>query len=157
VLDEIVISRATTHDACVEFQNRFGNHLSGLIIYGDSSGHQRQTTGMTDYQVIKRFMQQHGLTVGGYRVPAANPAVRDRVQLVNARLKNAAGEVRLWVDPKCKELIRDFEDVRYKASTTLIDKDRDPARTHLSDALGYLVWQEFGPRPVAGEQGQRLL
>ncbi len=25
----------------------------------------------------------------------------------------------------------------------MIDKDRDPKRTHLSDALGYLVWQEF--------------
>ena len=157
VLDEIVISRATTLDACREFQNRFGNHLSGLLVYGDASGNHRQTTGLTDYQVIRKFMQEHGVKVAGYRVPAANPAVRDRVQLVNARLRNAAGDVRLWVDPKCTELIRDFEDVRYIASTTLIDKDRDPKRTHLSDALGYLVWQEFGPRPVAGEQGQRLL
>jgi hypothetical protein len=157
VLDEIVISRATTQEACAEFQNRFGNHLGGVVIYGDASGNHRQTTGLTDYQVIRRFMQEHGLRVGGYRVPPANPAVRERVQLVNARLKNAAGDVRLWVDAKCKELIRDFEDVRYIPSTTLVDKDRDPKRTHLSDALGYLIWQEFGPRPVAGEQGQRLL
>jgi hypothetical protein len=112
---------------------------------------------LTDYQVIRQYMQMHGVKVAGYRVPKANPAVRDRVQLVNARLRNAAGEIRLRVDAKCKELIRDFEDVRYIPSTMLIDKDRDPKRTHLSDALGYLVWQEFGPRPVAGEQGQRLL
>jgi hypothetical protein len=157
VLDEIVISRATTEQACREFQNRFGNHAAGLMIYGDASGNHRQTTGLSDYQVIREFMKHHGLRVHGYKVPAANPPVRDRLQLMNARLRNAAGEIRLKVDARCKELIRDFEEVRYVASTSLIDKDRDPRRTHLSDALGYLVWQEFGPRPVAGEQGQRLL
>lgn len=157
VIDEIVIARATTQQACTAFQQRFGNHLGGVLVYGDASGNQRQTTGLTDYQVIRQFMHEHGVRVTGYRVPKANPAVRDRVQLVNARLRNAAGDIRLRVDAKCKELIRDFEEVRYLPATTLIDKDRDPRRTHLSDALGYLVWQEFGPRPVAGEQGQRLL
>src|SRR4051794_30849090 len=38
VLDEIVISRASTWDACEEFWNRFRHHASGLIIYGDASG-----------------------------------------------------------------------------------------------------------------------
>ncbi len=38
----------------------------------------------------------------------------------------------------------------------VIDKDRDSKRTHLSDALGYLAWQEFKPGPKAGEQGRRL-
>jgi len=157
VLDEIVIPRATTADACREFLLRFGAHWGGVLIYGDASGNQRQTTGLTDYQVIRQVLSANGLGQATYRVPAANPPVRERVQLVNARLRNAAGEVRLTADPKCKELIRDFEEVRYKPGTMLIDKDRDSKRTHLSDALGYLVWQEFGPRPVAGEQGRRLL
>lgn len=157
VLDEIVIPRSNTVEACREFHGRFARHIGGVVVYGDASGNQRQTTGLSDYQVVRRFMAEHGFGNAGYRVPAANPAVRDRVQLVNARMRNAAGEIRLRVDPKCRELIRDFEEVRYKPGTTLIDKDRDPKRTHLSDALGYLVWQEFGPRPVAGEQGQRLL
>lgn len=156
ILDEIVIPRSTTMEACREFHSRFARHIGGVVIYGDASGNQRQTTGLTDYQVVRRFMAENGFGNAGYRVPAANPAVRDRVQLVNARLRNAAGGVRLWVDPKCRELIRDLQEVRYKPGTSLIDKDRDPKRTHLSDALGYMVWQEFGPRPVAGEQGQRL-
>ena len=56
------------------------------------------------------------------------------------------------VDPQCKELIKDFEQVCFKEDTMQIDKDRDRLRTHLSDALGYLVWQEcreaakIGPR-----------
>ena len=52
------------------------------------------------------------------------------------------GERRLAIHPRCKELIKDFEQVTYKENSLVIDKDRDPKRTHLSDALGYLVWQE---------------
>ena len=53
----------------------------------------------------------------------------------------------LLVDPKCKELIMDFEEVCFKEQTTEIDKDRDRKRTHTSDALGYLVWQVCQSRP----------
>jgi hypothetical protein len=44
--------------------------------------------------------------------------------------------------------------VVYKENSLVIEKDRDPRRTHLSDALGYLVWQECrvelrtGDRPL---------
>jgi len=39
----------------------------------------------------------------------------------------------------------------------VIDKDRDPGRTHLSDALGYLVWQECHAGPSVGERGSAAL
>lgn len=74
--------------------------------------------------------------------------------LVNAKLRNASGKVGLLVSPKCKELILDFEEVTYKSGTTVIDKERDLKRTHLSDALGYLIWQQdkqkihHGTRPL---------
>ena len=85
-----------------------------------------------------------------------NPAVRDRVQLMNAKLRSATGEIRMTVDPKCVDLIKDFEQVVYKENSVVIDKERDAKRTHLSDALGYMVWQEFeGPR--AGERGDRIV
>ena len=54
-------------------------------------------------------------------MPKANPPVRDRVSLVNARLRNARDEVQLFVDPKCKELIDDFEQVSYRGR---LDADR---------------------------------
>ena len=54
--------------------------------------------------------------------------------------------------PRCKELIKDFEQVTYKENSQVIDKERDPRRTHLSDALGYLVWQEFRGGETVGEQ-----
>jgi phage terminase large subunit len=87
-----------------------------------------------------------------YKVPRANPAVRERVELVNAKLKSADGEKHLVVHSKCGELIKDLEQVSYKPDSTVIDKEKDPRRTHLSDALGYLLWQECRPMGPMGEQ-----
>ena len=92
-----------------------------------------------------------------YQAPRSNPGVRERVNMMNAQLKSASGTIGLLVDRKCKELIADFEQVVYKADTCQIDKDRDRMRTHLSDALGYLVWAECRPWKVVGEQSQRIL
>ena len=39
----------------------------------------------------------------------------------------------------------------------MIDKERDPKRTHLSDALGYLVWQEFHGKGGGMWRNQRLI
>lgn len=157
VLDEIVLEHASTHDACAAFLARFGRHRAGLTIYGDASGANLRTTGTSDYDMIREFFRNSSLRHVHYSVPKKNPAVRERVMLVNARLRNAAGDVRLRVAPNCKELISDFEQVAYVPGTNNIDKDRDPRRTHLSDAVGYLVFQECRPQPPAGERSQRLL
>jgi len=153
VLDEIVLRRASTEQACEEFRKRFGLPAAGLVVYGDASGAAMKTSGSSDYGIIREYFRARAAKVS-YRVPSANPAVRERVAAVNAKLRNAAGDIRLYVDPKCKELIADFEQVSYLEDSTQIDKDRDRRRTHLSDALGYLVWQES--RGTVGEKGVRL-
>jgi len=157
VLDEIVLSRASTHEACEEFLNRYPNHLAGLVIYGDASGQRLQTAGTTDYQMIREYMR--GTVYGSpkFRVPSSNPSVRERIALVNSRLFSAGEEAQLFVDPRCKGLITDFEEVSFKPDSGVIDKDKDSQRTHLSDALGYLLWQEYRPRTAFGEQGKRLI
>lgn len=154
VLDEIVIRRATTMDACEEFLKRFPAHDAGVIIYGDASGFHGKTTGNSDYEMVREYLAIHSKLRLEYRVPKANPPVKDRVNLTNRMLKSAAGNVCMTVDPKCKELIQDFEQVCFKDETTQIDKERDRLRTHLSDALGYLLWHEcrngFGLDAVNG-------
>jgi hypothetical protein len=70
---------------------------------------------------------------------------------------SASGEVSLLVDRKCKGLIKDFEQVVYKPESTIVDKERNPQLTHLSDALGYLIWQECRVMAPVGHRGQRLL
>jgi Terminase RNaseH-like domain len=156
ILDEIVLHRASTYQACEEFWNRFRYHAPGVIVYGDASGQNCRTTGTTDYQMIRDFFARTPYRYVDYRVPKANPAVRDRILTVNSKLKNAAGDIALQISPKCKELIKDLEEVSYKPETTVVDKERDPKRTHLSDALGYLLWQECKSNVRFGEQPRPL-
>ena len=156
VLDEITLRRATTEQACEEFEKRFGLPRAGVVVYGDASGAAMNTTGYSDYQVIRNYFSKRAAKVT-YRVPKANPPVRDRVSLVNARLRNAEGDAQLFVDPKCRELIDDFEQVSYREDSTQIDKDKDRRRTHVSDALGYLIWQEDRKTETVGERRERLI
>lgn len=157
IIDEIVLRRASTTDACEEFRSRYPFHAQPLVIYGDATGSRLQTSGTSDYKMIRDYLARAGYRGAQFRVPASNPSVRERVALMNAKLRSAAGESELVVDARCKELILDLEEVTFKPDSMVIDKERDPRRTHLSDALGYLVWQECRPQPLYGEQGERLL
>ena len=90
-------------------------------------------------------------------VPSKNPAVKDRVNCVNAMLLNYAGKRRLVLDTRCRELANDLEQVIWKSDphgNVLSDLNKsDPMRTHLSDALGYYVSREFPLRGFVGERG----
>ncbi|MGC9945691.1 MAG: terminase family protein [Bryobacteraceae bacterium] len=157
VLDEIALRHASTHEACEEFEKRFPNHGSGVVIYGDASGNSQHSTGASDYQIVREYFRMSYGARLEYKVPKTNPSVRERIMLTNAKLRTASGETRLLVDAKCKELIKDFEQVSYKADSNAIDKEKDRRRTHLSDALGYLLWQECRPQPAIGEHHERLI
>src|SRR5271165_4905557 len=139
VIGEIVMERASTEQACCEFLNRYATHAGQIEIFGDASGNKQQTAGGSDYSILAKRLTQAGF--GGFkkRVPPANPPVLRRVAQVNAVLTNAEGLVRLEIDPTCRELVKDLEQLSFKPNTSVIDKERDPNRSHTSDALGYLI------------------
>jgi len=157
VLDEIVLPRASTRQACEEFERRYPRHPAGLIVYADASGSQNQTTGLSDIAVLREFFRTGAYGDVKFRIPAANPLVRDRVMLMNAKLHAADGTRTLTVTGKCIELMKDFEQVAYKEGTQVLDKEADRKRTHLSDALGYLIWQEFRGGAPGIWRSQRLV
>ena len=157
VLDEIVIRHATTRQACEAFLERYPKHEPGVTVFGDASGKAQQTGGMSDYEMVKEYFAVYSSLKMTYKVPKANPSVRDRISLPNAKLRSAAGDIGLLADGKCKELIQDFEQVCFKGDTGQIDKDRDRLRTHVSDALGYLIWEECRSLPPVGERSQRMI
>jgi hypothetical protein len=156
VLDEIVLRHASTPEAVEAFTERYPRHALGVTVYGDASGNSLKTSGVTDYQMIRDAFNEKGMTKVNYQVPPSNPGVRDRINLTNAKLKSASGNTTLLVDPKCKELIQDLEQVSYKTGSTQVDKERDRMRTHSSDALGYLLWQECMIGPTIGPKLNRL-
>ena len=157
VIDEIVLDRATTAEACMEFENRYKGHAAVLEVFGDASGHNAHTTGTTDYITLRTFLHRAGFRNMILRVPKSNPPVLDRVRKVNALLTNAVGEICLEVGSGCKELIKDFEEVMYKPGSGVVDKFRDPLRTHVSDGLGYVIWELYGEKAKAGTRGERIL
>ena len=156
VVDEIVLRRSTTLQACQEFCSRYGKHQMNLTIYGDAAGQHMQTTGSSDYEIVQNYFSEFYEGRVLLKVPRSNPSVRDRVSLMNAKLKNSAGHVEMVIDTRCRELIKDFEQVSYKPDTMVVDKDKDHARTHLTDALGYLVWQEYRVNRPIGPRGNPL-
>ena len=157
VVDEIVIRQASTQDACEVFEKKFGTHAAEIVIYGDSSGHTQQTTGTSDYAMVQQYFWTNTNLKVNLRAGRSNPPIRERVNLMNRMLRSAAGDIHMVVDKKCKELIKDFVQVCYKSNSGEVDKERDRLRTHTSDALGYLVWEECRPKVQIGEKAHRLV
>ncbi len=158
VLDEIALSRASTLDACEEFTKRYPKWAAGVVVYGDASASHMQTAGTNDEDIIRDYFANYGKLSMTYRIPKANPSVALRVRQVNGKLKAADGSTTLLIDPRCKELMADFDQVGYVENSNEIDKERDSQRSHLSDALGYLIWQEFAASSkTIGEKAHRLI
>ena len=163
VLDELMLPDSNTLAACEEFLSRTAKWKSGrpleVYIYGDATAEHRETSASrTDWQIVKSFFSRYpDLYKAHFRVPSKNPPVKDRVNCVNAVLLNHAGERRLFIDLRCKELAKDLEQVVWRtdpSGNALSDlNNSDRMRTHLSDALGYYVHREFPMRAAIGERG----
>ena len=159
ILAELALTDSNTSAAFQAFVDRAGPWLSPrgatqVDVYGDATGDSRRTSASrTDWQIVKECFGRLPCRVT-YHQTKSNPPVKDRVNCVNAMLLNHAGDRRLMVDPGCKELIQDFERVHWKTDPhgnvqAEIDKS-DAKRSHLSDALGYMIAKEFPMRQKGG-------
>ena len=130
IVDEISMTGSNTDEVCDELKRRYPN--SRIIMYPDPAGRQRKTSagGRTDISILQN---------AGFRVNVRNnhTPIRDRVNAVNSKLKNAKGVSTLFVDPKCKQVINSLERLVYKPGTSIVEKDGK--HDHMADAVGYLV------------------
>jgi hypothetical protein len=149
VVDEIAIPNSNVYEACEAFAKKVGPYAERygvtMNLYADASGDNRTHVGTTAIQAVKQWFARHPNYRVNYKIPNANPAVSDRVRTVNSVLKSFTGEVRMRIDPKCKKLIADFEQVEWANEMGLEINKEDPKLTHVSDALGYIMEQEFRP------------
>ena len=134
VIDEIQIYSSNTNEMCEEINNRYKDKK--IVVYPDPSARQRKTSagGLTDLAILKNF---------GLEVKCRNtaPLVRDRINSVNAKLKNVAGKNNLFILNSCKNVIKSIERQIYKEGTHIPDKDS--GLDHMNDALGYLIEFNF--------------
>jgi hypothetical protein len=143
-----------TQDACAEFRRKFEEMRHSrygsvnVMVYGDPAGNARQHAGPSDWEAVwQEFRSYSGVRMIDC-VERDHPHVRDRVNAVNAMLKNSAGEIRTKIDPRCKELIADFEQCVWATDSNdrpigEISK-RDKRRSHMGDAIGYMYARDFG-------------
>jgi phage terminase large subunit len=142
VVDEVVLSSSNTYELCEEVRSRYPD--AHVVAYPDPSGRARKTSGATGLQSDFAILMQAGFEV---RARNSHPAVKDRVNAVNRKLTDAAGQPGIAVSDKCRETIRSFEQTSYKPGSTVIDKDRSVE--HMTDAIGYLIEYEYPVRPPA--------
>ena len=146
--DEIAMENTTTARACEEFCRRYPNHKGKIIINGDASGDNRSCTSeYTNYVIIKKKLLQYGYDVE-IRIKAYNPPIKTRIAAFNAKIRNADGEICLYVDKKCEKLLYNIYNLKYKEGTSRIDiptyqqiKQSKELKflSHPMDAASYLV------------------
>ena len=148
VIGEVYIPRnSSTPAVCRKVIADWGGHLGIVVCFGDATGGARGNAkvGGSDWELIRAELSPIFDTRLRLSLARANPPERVRVNAVNARFKNAAGDVRLMVDPaKAPHVQKDFEGVRLLAGGAgEIDKRADPDLSHLSDAIGYYIARQF--------------
>jgi len=136
-IDEIVIYGSNTDEMAKEIHERYPNRQ--IIIYPDPAARQRKTSaaGRTDLSIL----QNSGFMT---KARSSHPAIRDRINAVNSRLKSGNGERHLFFTDKCKQVIKSLERQTYKEGTS--QPNKDDGYDHMNDALGYLVEYLFPVR-----------
>lgn len=134
IIDELLLYDSNTDEMAKALKKKYGGRE--IVVVPDPSGRARKTSasvGVTDHSILI----ENGLRV--YSDPKAPPIV-DRVNTVNALIKNSKGVNRLFVHSKCTNLISSLLGQVY-------DKNGDPEKEtgldHAADALGYLAYRYF--------------
>lgn len=141
VLDEIYLMDSNTFEMARTIQSRFG---IGHTIFPDSTGANRSTKShKSDHDILR----DHEFNV----MKSKNPFRIDRYNRVNGLLEKN----NIKINNKCVQLIKDLEQVSYKQGTNQPDTT-DKSLTHISDALGYVVWGAMRPSTAKGFNQSRV-
>jgi Terminase large subunit, T4likevirus-type, N-terminal len=137
VLEELVLPDTKTDVAVTAFLDRAaerGWNLEKMQIYGDSTGNCRDSTsGLSDWIIVKNRLAHLSPK---FCVPRANPAIKETINAINAKLKSADETVSLQVNPKCHQLINDFRNALWPSPNLLHDE-------HSLAWLRYFVQREY--------------
>jgi len=130
--DEIRQSNSNTELMAKEMKKRYPDVVN---VFPDPAGSARSTTShRSDHQILR----DHGYKVSARK---AHPSHRDRLNALNRKLIDATGKVGMTVDPKCKYLIKDLEQVQ-RDKKGGIDKSNIEL-THALDACSYPIEYKF--------------
>jgi hypothetical protein len=143
LLEEIILISAVARQSALEFVERFKNHQNRhVIIYGDPAGRAGEKHGHeSDYTEMEKILRENGWRVTR-RVKPAAPAIKDRQNAVRAKIKNALGEVSLFVNTKQAPYThKGLATVQLKKGSTFLEEETE--YQHITTAIGYMIDFEF--------------
>jgi hypothetical protein len=147
VLEELVLPDTKTDLAVSAFLDRAkerGWDLKHLHVYGDATGNCRDSTsGTSDWIIVQNLLKKLEPKMC---VPRGNPAIKETINAINAKLKAADDTVSLQIDPKCQQLIADFRNALWPSPNLLHDE-------HSLAWLRYFVQREY---PIRLERKRRV-
>lgn len=136
IWDEVTVKQSNTDEVCAMLQQRFPNRR--IVAYPDPTGSARKTSaaGETDHGIIRKY--------GFQCISPRHPwAVKDKINATNWLCRNAAGQIRLFIHPRCKHTIKALKNVTYKEGAEDYVIDKTAGIEHWTDGLGYLVLGAF--------------
>ncbi len=122
--DELAIENTYTKECINEFIERYKDHKGKIIINGDASGDYRNAQSeFTNYAIILKALREY--FTGEDRVKLEirdfNPSIISRINAFNERIKTRKGIVNIYIDPKCKKLIYNIDNLKFKEGSNKID------------------------------------
>jgi hypothetical protein len=143
---ELNIRDAWTQVVADEIVRKFANHQAKISFFGDPSGTKRKSSSkQTDWQIVEAAARLKWGNRASFHYDRGIISERAKINALNARICNSLGDRRYYVDPSCKESIKDFEQVTCAPDGSV--EKRDLSRTHWFDAAGYLCEKKW---PIAG-------
>jgi len=143
LLDEIILTSAVSRQSALEFVDKYRTHQNReVIIYGDPAGKAGEKHGhASDYTEMEKVLRDNGWTFKR-RVKPAAPAIKDRQNAVRAKIKNAAGEVSLFVNAKQAPYThKGLATTQLKEGSSFLEAESD--YQHITTAIGYMTDVEF--------------
>jgi hypothetical protein len=140
IFDELWMRDTNTQFALDNLYARYGkSHKAGWEWYGDAAARARNTrASMSDYLQIRNDTRFSNSAVF---YPSGNPAIANRFSACNSAFCNANGKRRVFIHPRCKNLIRDLLTRGYKIGCNEPNDIGDVG--HITDALGYAIYKIF--------------
>ncbi len=143
LLDEIVLISAVSRQSAEEFVEKYKDHENKhVLVYGDPAGRAGEKHGhASDYTEIEDVLRANGWKFTR-KVKKKHPAIKDRQNAVRAKIKNAAGEVSLYVNPVLAPYChKGLSTCQLKKGSTFQEEETE--YQHITTAIGYHVSVEW--------------
>lgn len=153
LLEEIILTSAVAQQSALEFVDRYKEHQNKhVVIYGDPAGKAGEKHGhASDYTEIEAVLRANNWTLTR-KVKPSTRSIKDGQNAVRAKIKNAAGDVFLFVNiNQAPYTHKSLATGQLKEGSTFLEADSD--YQHIGTAIRYFIDYEY---PVIGQGVQKV-